>query len=396
MSVTKEPLFTPRFFLMCGFTFTVFASAFQLFPTAPFHIRDLGGSTVASGLFLAFLTYASAAFAPFTGSFADRFGLRRTLITSGIALTVASVGYAIIPDYRVMLGLTLVHGAFWSGLLTASSAYTASFLPPSRRAEGIGYWGFASVGAVAIAPSLGFWLYRQGWAVLMAVTAVLNLAMTVIAWKLPPEHVRRHADAGRRRGPILEWRVLVLSGTLFLYSFAYGGLTSFAAMYAEASGVTPKAIYLTVLALAILVTRPFSGALADRVGYVRVLVPCLVLISVGLSLLAFGGTRPWQVASAIVFGIGFGSAYPVYAAYMLQRIDDTRRGAAFGAIIAAFDTGIGTGSLATGWLISHMGFRAAFGVGAAVSALAVPYFLAARRVLPGPGGEPAGTRVVAS
>lgn len=381
MSVTKEPLFTPRFFLMCGFTFTVFASAFQLFPVAPFHIKDLGGTTFAAGLFLAFLTYASAVFAPFTGALADRVGLRRTLITSGIALTATSAGYALIPDYRILLGLTLLHGVFWSGLLTASSAYTASFLPASRRAEGIGYWGFASVAAVAVAPSLGFWIYRHGWTALMATTGMLNLGMTYIAWKLPPDHVRRHAEPGTRRGPMIEWRVLALSITLFLYSFAYGGITSFAAMYADANGVTPKAIYLTVLALAILVTRPFSGTLADRIGYVRVFVPCLVLISLGLSLLAVGGSRSWQVSSAVVFGIGFGSAYPVYAAYMLQRIDDTRRGAAFGAIIAAFDTGIGTGSLATGWLIQHAGFATAFGVGAAVSALAVPYFLAARRVL---------------
>lgn len=382
MSVTKEPLFTPRFLLMCGFTFTVFASAFQLFPTAPFHIKDLGGSTFAAGLFLAFLTYASALFAPFTGALADRVGLRRTLIASGVALTLFSLGYAVIRDYRVMLALTLVHGVFWSGLLTASSAYTTSFLPVSRRAEGFGYWGFASVVAIAAAPTLGFGLYRYGWTVVMLVTAALNAAMTVIAWRLPAEHVPG-ADAARtRRGPILEWRVLVLSLTLFLYSFAYGGITSFAAMYADANAVTPKAIYLTVLALAIMATRPFSGILADRIGYVRVLVPCLVLISAGLSLLAAGGTRPWQVASAVVFGIGYGSAYPIYAAYMLERVDDTRRGAAFGAVIMAFDTGIGTGSLATGWLIQHYGFRVAFGTGAAISALAIPCFFAVRRVLP--------------
>jgi MFS family permease len=176
--------------------------------------------------------------------------------------------------------------------------------------------------------------------------------------------------------------VLVLSMTLFLYSFAYGGITSFAAMYADANGVTPKSIYLTVLAVAILVTRPFSGSLADRIGYVRVYIPCLALISVGLSLLVVGGTRQWQVLSAAVFGIGFGSAYPIYAAYILERVDDTRRGAAFGAVIAAFDTGIGSGSLMTGWLIQHYGFRTAFGVGAAISALAIPYFFAVRRVLP--------------
>ena len=62
MAASKEPLFTPRFFLMCGFTFTVFVSAFQLVPTAPFRIKDLGGSTFACGLFLTALTYASALF----------------------------------------------------------------------------------------------------------------------------------------------------------------------------------------------------------------------------------------------------------------------------------------------------------------------------------------------
>lgn len=382
MSVAKEPLFTPRFFLMCGFTFTVFVSAFQLFPTAPFHIKDLGGSTFASGLFLAFLTYASALSAPVTGSLADRFGLRRTLITSGLALTVFSVGYAVVRDFRLMLALVVLHGVFWSGLLTASSAYTTSFLPASRRAEGIGYWGFASVGAIAIAPTLGFWLYRHGWTALALVTGALNLAMTAIAWRLPEERVTRRDRAHDARGPLIEWRVLVLSMTLFLYSFAYGGITSFAAMYAEANHVTPRAIYLTVLALAILVTRPLSGSLADRIGYVRVLVPCLALISVGLSFLAVGGSRSWQILSASVFGVGFGSAYPIYAAYMLDRIDERRRAAAFGAILMAFDTGIGTGSLTTGWLIQRYGFEAAFGIGAAVSALAIPYFFAVRHVLP--------------
>ena len=38
MSPSDDRLFTPRFFTMCGFTFTVFLSAFQLLPTAPFRI----------------------------------------------------------------------------------------------------------------------------------------------------------------------------------------------------------------------------------------------------------------------------------------------------------------------------------------------------------------------
>lgn len=97
--LSEDRLFTPRFFVMCGFSFTVFLSVFQIFPIAPFHIIDLGGSTFASG----------------------------------------------------------------SGLLSAGGAYMTSFLPERRRAEGIGYWGLASVAAVAVAPNLGFWIYDRGW-----------------------------------------------------------------------------------------------------------------------------------------------------------------------------------------------------------------------------------------
>ena len=49
MTTAPPPLFTRRFFTMCGFTFTVFLSAFQLLPTAPFRIIDQGGSTFAAG-----------------------------------------------------------------------------------------------------------------------------------------------------------------------------------------------------------------------------------------------------------------------------------------------------------------------------------------------------------
>ena len=59
-TVRDGAILTPRFFLMCGFTFTVFLSLFQLIPTAPFHVRDLGGGPLASGLFLGALTFASA------------------------------------------------------------------------------------------------------------------------------------------------------------------------------------------------------------------------------------------------------------------------------------------------------------------------------------------------
>jgi MFS family permease len=377
MSARREPLFTPRFFLMCGFTFTVFVSAFMLLPTAPFRIIALGGSESAAGLFLGFLTYASALSAPFTGALADRVGRRRTLIVSSLAVAVFAAAYALTGGYRLLLALVPLHGVFWSGLLAASAAYTTDLIPESRRAEGIGYWGLSTIVAVAFAPSLGFFLLHRGWPVLCTACCGLNLLMAGIASGL--RETRPPQGDGLPEGSLVEWRVLLTSFALFLYSFGYGALTSFVALYAEANGVAPKGIYFIVLALTILATRPVSGPLADRIGHRRVLLPCLVLVAAGLGLLALGGTRPWLFASAVVFGSGFGTAYPVYAALVMKRIARHRRAAAFGSILAAFDTGIGSGSITTGLLVERVGFSGAFAVAALLASLSLPYFLFAER-----------------
>ena len=369
---------------MCGFSFTVFLSAFQLLPTAPFHIIDLGGSTFASGLFLGFLTYSSAFSAPVTGAFVDRAGQRRVLIVTSLALAAFSVAYAVITDYRIMLGLVLVHGVFWSGLLSASAAYMTGLLPEHRRAEGIGYWGLSTLSAIAVAPTAGFWIYRTGGWLWMCVGATaLNLAMAAIAATLPEHHVVVAKNLPPRRR-LIEARVLLVSITLAMYSFGYGGITSFTAMYADANGVTPKSLYLTALAIVMLFTRPPLARVGDRFGYKRVFVPCLILISCGLGCLAAGGSRSWMLLSAVIFGVGFGSAYPSYIGYVMRGVTADRRGAAFGAILAAFDSGIGTGSTTMGWVIQHYGFRAAFGVAAVLSAFALPYFLLVDRFVVNP------------
>jgi MFS family permease len=291
-----------------------------------------------------------------------------------LAIAALSSVYAVLRDYRILLGLVLVHGVFWSGLLSASAAYITDIVPKHRRAEGISYWGLSNILAIAVAPQAGFAMFARGWGWVCAGTVALNLAMAVIAWRLPPD-VRHPRGAHLEHGPLVEWHVLILSLTLFLYSFGYGGITSFVALYADANGVVPKSIFFTAFALTVLVTRPISGPLSDRIGHRRVFLPCLGLIVVGLALLALDGSRRGLIGAAIVFGTGLGSAYPAYVAHVMHHVEDARRGAAFGSILAAFDTGIGTGSVVTGWIAERAGFPTAYGVAAVLATFALPFFL---------------------
>jgi MFS family permease len=383
----SDRLFTPRFLIMCAFSFTVFVSVFQLLPTAPYQVLALGGSTVAAGLFLGFLTFASAIAAPFTGAIGDRIGQRRVLITVSLILAVFTASYAVITDYRLMLGIVFVHGVFWSGLLSASGAYMTSSVPATRRAEGLGYWGLASVFAVGAAPAIGFWVYRYGWVALCLEITALNLLMAVIAWRLPDDRHGAHGhDAAAAPVPhaswhVIEWRVLLLSAALGLVSFGYGGLTSFSALYADDLHVTPRGLFLSAMALAILVGRLTLGRSLDRIGHRRVLTRCLLIPPAGLALLAVANGQITFVLAALLFGAGFGLMHPAFTAYVMTHVPFARRGAAFGAMLAAFDTGIGAGSTAMGWVIHQMGFRPAFGLTAVVAAASLPVFLLAERRL---------------
>ena len=330
----SDPLFTPRFFVMCGFSFTVFLSAFQLLPTTPFRIRELGGSTSASGLFLGFLTYASASSAPVTGRIADRIGRRLMLLIASTVVCICSIGYAVTASVSVMLALVVVHGFFWSGLLSASSAYLTSLVPERRRAEGISYWGLSSIAAVAVAPPVAFWILQQGgWRWICYSCIALNALMGVIAWTLDEPTV----DArDRQSGPFVEWRVLLLSGSLFLYTFGYGAITSFTAVYADAIGVTPKSIYLTTLAVRCCAPAAVGRAHGSHRSPPR--VPTVPHDDRGGTRAARRTRLATLVGSAIVrprlrHGIS------VFIAYV-PRHRRPRRSAA-SAILATFDTGIG-------------------------------------------------------
>src|SRR5262249_53317078 len=217
MTVSEARLFTPRFFVMCGFSFTVFLSAFQLLPTAPFRVLALGGSEFAAGLFLGFLTYASALSAPFTGALADRFGKRRILIVTSLVIAAFSMAYAVIPTVPVLLSLVLVHGVFWSALMTASGAYLMDLIPPDRRGAGIGYYGLATILAISVAPSIGLWIYKFGWVAVCISAGLLNLTMAAIALRLEDGHVARPVDERFFHGDLVQWRVFAVALTLFLY-----------------------------------------------------------------------------------------------------------------------------------------------------------------------------------
>jgi MFS family permease len=379
---TAEPLFTARFFALWTFSFITFFSAFQLFPAIPFRILELGGSQAEAGAFLAVYTFASAFAAPLMGTFADHIGRRRLLVGVSIAFIGFSIAYGLVTSLATLLLIGAAHGAIWSGILSSSSAIMSDYIPESRRTEGLAYWGLASTAAVAVAPFVGLWVStRFGWRILCFELAVISVAMAVWGSRLVEQTARHTLTRLPRPGELFDWRVTLASLSLFTISFGYGGVTSYVAIFAMQRRIEPRALYFAVYACAIVASRVLTSPLGDRHGSVKLLYPALAIVPPALLLLAFATTRWEWILSAIVFGSGFGVAYPSFATFVLEKTDAQRRARTFGSIIWAFDTGIGTGSLLTGIIGQRYGMSAAFVVCALTAALAIPVFRITSRQL---------------
>jgi MFS family permease len=376
VSGRRSFLLSPRFLRVWLLNFCAAGAGFQLFPTAPFRLRALGAPPAAVGLFLTALTFGSALSAAWTGSLGDLLGRRRVLSFAGLGLAALAATYAIVPRWWLFAALGLVHGVVWSSVLTGGNAEGASVIPADRRAEGLAWLGTASTLAVTAAPAVGFFLLDRGWGWLCLGLVLPNLAVAAIALALP-RAPRPAPGWWRALSPrtAIEWRTLRLSAVMAALSFGYGGVTSFVGLLAERRGIEPKGIFFTVFALSILVVRPLLAPWADRFGARRALPPLIAMVAAGLALVPVADDTVSLALAALVYGAGFSAVYPVFSALILARVPPERHGAAFGAMLAAFDIGIGSGSLAFGPLVAHVGERPAFWGAAALALAAWPLLL---------------------
>lgn len=146
--------------------------------------------------------------------------------------------------------------------------------------------------------------------------------------------------------------------------------------------------YAATLAL----SRPISGKLSDRYGQTFVIVPALVitisaLIALSLSTGLFG-----VLVSAVLYGIGFGSAQPALQAATIRLAHSDRKGVANASLLTATDLGIVLGAIMLGWVSQYTSYQVLFMVSAvsvAFSLLLFTFFV--KRTLKNIGVYPVNT-----
>jgi MFS family permease len=373
LSEPRRRLMTRQFALVWALTFVTFFAAFQLFPTVPLRLRDLGASLAESGRFMSLFTAGSALGALFTGPLGDRVGHRRLVISSALLFAGFLGAYALLRTREGFYLLAVPHGIVWSGLLTATMASLAHVLPEDRRADGLSLYGLASPGGVIVGPLLGLWIFQHwGFAPIGAYLALLFLLLAALGTTLPKDQPHGRAEGFRWPDAAVVAPCLILFGV----ALGYGALGTYTAQEALALGMRLPSAFLSSMAVGMVLMRVVMLRRGFGRRPIRKLPGMLLGAFAGLVLLAAlpGGTVR-HVVAALLYGAGYSMLHTLLNAKLLESVDPRRRGSAFGALLFAFDSGIGLGSFGLGWTIGRYGYRAGWALGALALIATLPLAL---------------------
>jgi MFS family permease len=331
---------------------------------------------------------------PVAGWQMDRRGRVPVLALGAAIFAVASFGYVLVQSIAALLLLRVFHGAGMGLGATAAPVLAGDLAPAGRRGEAIGLQGAAQNLASAIGPAAGAAVaVALGYAPLFLAAGALAAVAAVVA-RLIAEPGGRVAAASAslapsaeasaaRPGPRARLARFYAPGALHpallalgLHA-AYGAVISFVPLYALRAGLDNPGLYFLVFALAMIGGQTTGGWASDRVGRTAVIVPGLLLLAAGVAMLPL--LSGWAIlASALVVGLGQGSAQPTIFALAVDRVDPADRGVALGTVGTLLELGIGAGSIAAGLIAEAAGLATMFAA-LAVAPLAAAALALARR-----------------
>jgi MFS transporter, YNFM family, putative membrane transport protein len=135
-------------------------------------------------------------------------------------------------------------------------------------------------------------------------------------------------------------------------------------------GAAEISMIITASTVAIALTAPFTGAVADVLGRKRVITAAMIAVAVPAVLVAFAPNVPMLIVWRFVQGLLLPPIFAVMIAYVGDEWPSTEVPGIAGIYVAGASVGGFAGRFITGVLADLVGWRGAFGAVAVISLLA--------------------------
>ena len=378
--------------------FTLFFAFYVLTPLLPLYLSEhFGAPKDVIGLVLSGYTITALLFRPFSGYFVDSFPRRTVLMACFGAFAIFFAGYLAASTLLLFTIVRTLHGGPFGALTVANSTAAIDVLPSSRRTEGIGYYGLSNNLSMAIAPTIGIFIYKYTdsfellfWLALVVACAGWLIDATV---KFPEKEIVRNKSK-------LSWdRFFLVRGWLLglnmvAFGFSFGVLSNYLAIYGkEVMGITGgTGTYFLLCSVGLIISRlqggkalregrlthnAGSGMVISLVGYTLfILMPTLSsLFTLHSSLFTLIG----YYGSALLIGLGNGHMWPAFQNMTICVAHNNQRGTANSTILISWDIGMGLGILLGGVIAEYLGYDASFWTVVIINAAGVATFFAATK-----------------
>ena len=378
--------------------FSLFFAFYVLTPLLPLYLSEHFGATKdVIGLVLSGYTITALVLRPFSGYFVDSFPRKTVLMISFGLFAIFFAGYLAASTLLLFLIVRTLHGGPFGALTVSNSTVAIDVLPSSRRTEGIGYYGLSNNLSMAIAPTVGVFVYKYTHS--FELLFWIALIVAVCGWMVDATVQLPEKETVRNKQKLSWDRFFLVQGWLIglnmvAFGFSFGVLSNYLAIYGkEVMGITGgTGTYFMLCSIGLILSRlqggralrkgrlthnASSGMVISLVGYTLfILMPTLASLFTFHSSLF---TAIGYYGSALLIGLGNGHMWPAFQNMTINVATNSQRGTANSTILISWDIGMGLGILLGGVISELLGYSAAFWTVVVVNASGVACFFLATK-----------------
>jgi len=362
--------------------FMIFFSYNVITPLLPLYLSEtFGANKDTTGIVLSGYTLMALFSRPFSGYLVDSFPRRIVLLSCYFLFFAFFAGYLVAGSLTLFAIVRTLHGAPMGSTTVANSTVAIDVLHPTRRSEGIGYYGLSNNLATSISPTIGiliydhFHSYKLIFAVALTCSFLGFIINSTVKFKDKEVVPNKEPISLDRFFLVKGWRLGVAMAAL---AFSYGVIATYLASYGkEVLGITTGTGYwFFVLSCGLMLSR-LIGARSLRKGKALENACGGMLLSVfGYFLFAALHNNIGYYGSAIIVGLGNGHMWPAFQTMFINLAPNNKRGTANSTQLTMWDTGIGIGIVAGGFILEHQGYDTAFWAAWIVNVFGVIFFFA--------------------
>lgn len=312
-----------RFLTMVGFGIII--------PVLPFMVKDLGGSALMMGLFVAIYSVMQFIFSPVWGKWSDAYGRKPILMIGlvGYGLTFIFLGMA--HHIWILILIRAISGILSSATLPTTMAYVSDIGNEKNRARDMGFVGAATGVGMIIGPGIGGILSNVSYAFPFYMAGILSLLIVPVAAIFLPESLQKSQRKNSHLTAPLSFEIIkdplmIYYGINFAMLFVSAMFeTNLAYLGAVRIGLDPHKmgiIFMVVAICSAVVQIGIIGKMVKRLGEEKIILIGIGISAFGMAGIALGaylGSFVGVFAAIICYSIGSALVSPANASLVSQQ-----------------------------------------------------------------------------